>query len=103
LREVGEERVLIIASHHLEEIEMLADNFAIINEGKVVYRDNLDAAKEKHRIIQASELTEEDEIISVLENGMLVRTEREVGRYPRFRELVLAYIERSLKHFSILD
>jgi len=103
LREVGEEKVLIVASHHLEEIEVLADNFAIINEGKVVYRDNLDAAKEKHRIIQADELTEEDEIISILENGMLVRTEREVGRYPRFRELVLAYIEKASKHFSILD
>jgi len=103
LREAGEERVLIVASHHLEEIEMLADNFAIINEGKVVYRDNLDNAKEKHRIIQASELTEEDEIIGVLEDGMLVKTERDVGRYSRFREIVLSYIERSLKHFSILD
>lgn len=97
IRHMGEERVVIVSSHHLEEVEYFSDEFVLINEGRVIYADSIDGAKEKHRVVPQDTVTDEDEIIGLLEGGILVRTEEEKGRHPRLREIVLAYLSRGKK------
>lgn len=54
---------IIISSHHLDELERICDEVAIINEGKITYENSIDNMKNKIKKIQAAfndELTEED-------------------------------------------
>ncbi len=97
LRELGTDKILIVASHHLEEVEGFADRFVILNEGRVVYSDDIDSAKEKHRIVAQNQIGEYDEVIGFVESGWLVKTEEDKGRYPSLREIVLAYLKRDEK------
>ena len=102
LKELGQDRIVVVASHHMEEVESFADRFVIINEGRVLYQDEIDAAKEKHRVVSQSEIGQYDEVIQIVESGWLVRTEEDKGRYPSLREIVLAYLKKDEKS-SILS
>ncbi len=102
LKELGQDRVVVIASHHMEEVESFADRFVIINKGRVLYQDEIDVAKEKHRVVSQSEIGQYDEVIQVVESGWLVRTDEDKGRYPSLREITLAYLKRD-KEVSLFD
>jgi len=96
LRQMGN-KTLIIATHQLDEVEWLATSFAIINEGRTVYADTLEAAKEKHRIVTPAEAKEGDEAIHIMSDGsLLVKTGNDIGRYPSFYEIAVAYLNRSV-------
>ena len=97
LKELGQDHIVVVASHHMEEVENFADRFVIINEGRVIYKDEIDSAKEKHRVVSQSEISEYDEVIHSVESGWLVRTNEDKGRYPSLREIVLAYLKRDEK------
>lgn len=95
LKELGQDRVVVIASHHMEEVESFADRFVIISKGRVLYQDEIDLAKEKHRVVSQNEISECDEVIQAVDSGWLVRTDKDKGRYPSLREIVLAYLKKS--------
>ncbi|RKX36877.1 MAG: ABC transporter ATP-binding protein, partial [Thermotogae bacterium] len=80
---------------------LMATHFAIIRSGRVLYSDELDAAKENHRVVRVEEMEEELEQITVMNNDtVLVKTNKEIGRYPTFREIALGYL-RSRKSVLI--
>lgn len=96
------EKSIIISSHEIYELEEITNSFAIIKEGRILYSDNLDSAKEKHRIIQKGEEIPEGTVISSLGEEVLVKSEIEVGRYANFREISLGYLKenKSFKPFK---
>ncbi|MDK2864881.1 MAG: type transport system ATP-binding protein [Thermotogota bacterium] len=97
LREL-DDRTIIMSTHQLEEVEWIAESFAIINEGRTVYSDDLEHAKEVHRVARPSELSDEDRILYSFDDGtVLVKTERDIGRYPSFVEIGTAYLKRSAR------
>ena len=84
---------IILSTHQVEEAELMATHFAIIRSGRVLYSDELDAAKENHRVVRVEEMEEELEQITVMNNDtVLVKTNKEIGRYPTFREIALGYL-----------
>lgn len=96
---IQENKTVIISSHEVFDLEEIAHSFAVILEGKVLYNDTIDGAKEKHRVISRESRHNPGEVISTLGNETLVKTSEEVGRYPTFKEVVLAYLQ-SKKAFS---
>jgi len=94
-----ENKTLIISSHEIFDLEEIASTFAIVLEGKILYTDTIDGAKEKHRIISRDHRYDSGEIISTVGNETLIKTSDEVGRYPTFKEVVLGYLQ-SKKAFS---
>ncbi len=66
---------IILSTHQVEEAELMATRFAIIRSGRVLYSDELDAAKENHRVVRVEEMEEELEQITVMNNDtVLVKT-----------------------------
>ena len=45
---------IIISSHHLDELERICDEVAILDEGKITYENSIDNMKNKIRKIQAA-------------------------------------------------
>ncbi len=85
-----------MSSHHLEEVERVAESFSIIDRGMVIYSDNLESAGKSHRVVFQSEITQLDEVIGrVEENQYLVKTTSDKGRAPSLREIALAYLNLS--------
>ncbi len=94
LRDISKEKIVLISTHHVEEVESLADRMIVIVGGKVIYEADVDEAKDTHRIVPASLIEDGDEVIEKVDGEFLVRTEDDKGRYPKLREIVLAYLKR---------
>jgi ABC-2 type transport system ATP-binding protein len=94
------DKTVIIASHQMEEMENLLTSFAIILNSILLYTDDLDNAKDYHRIVSSFNNTENLKKIAVLnENEILVRLQDsnlDVGRYPKLGELVVGYLKRGI-------
>ncbi|SHE80809.1 ABC-2 type transport system ATP-binding protein [Marinitoga hydrogenitolerans DSM 16785] len=88
------ENIVIMSTHHIEEVELIATRFAIINSGKTTFEGNIEKALSEHKIVKQSEMTEEMEIITQLDDGILVKTSEKIGRNPDFREVVLGYLKK---------
>ncbi len=89
-------KIVLMSSHHLEEVERVAESFSIIDRGMVIYSDNLESAGKSHRVVFQSEITQLDEVIGrVEENQYLVKTTSDKGRAPSLREIALAYLNLS--------
>ncbi len=88
---------IVISSHEIYELEEIITSFAIIREGKILYQDTIDNAKESHRIVEEGESIPEGEIIGHLDNKTLIKTQRDVGRYPNFKELVVGYLKKDME------
>ncbi|HOJ87468.1 MAG TPA: ABC transporter ATP-binding protein [Pseudothermotoga sp.] len=93
-------RTILISSHEIFEIEEYATHFGIIKEGRVIYSDSIDNAKENHRIVDKGENLQASDVIGLVGSSVLVKTKSDVGRYPRLNEIVVGYLtghhERSL-------
>ena len=51
IRTIADEgRTVLFSSHLLEEVEQVADHVTMINQGRIVLSDRLDAIKESHRV-----------------------------------------------------
>jgi len=92
-------KTIIISSHEIYELEEISSSFAIIKEGKILYTDDMDSAKEKHRMIRKGEPIPAGEVIANFEEEVLVKTEEDIGRFATFNEIVLGYL-RSIKAFT---
>jgi ABC-2 type transport system ATP-binding protein len=92
-------KTIIISSHEIYELEEISSSFAIIKEGKILYTDDMDSAKEKHRMIRKGEPIPTGEVVSNFEEEVLVKTEEEIGRFATFNEIVLGYL-RSIQAFT---
>ena len=92
-------KTILISSHEIYELEEISTSFAIIREGKILYADDIDSAKEKHRMIRKGEPIPTGEVIANFEEEVLVKTNEEIGRFPTFNEIVLGYL-RSTQTFS---
>lgn len=88
-----EGRTIIISSHEIYELEEISSCFAIIKEGRILYSDSIDDAKEKHRVVERGEIIPQGTIIGNSGSETIVKTEEEAGRYATFREIVLAYLK----------
>ncbi len=91
------EVTVIISSHEIYELEEVITSFAVIREGKILYWDTLDNAKENHRIIESGETIPEGEIVAHLDNETLIKTREDVGRYPNFKEIVIGYLRKNVE------
>ncbi len=87
------DKTIIISSHEIYELEEIASSFAIIREGEILYSDTIDNAKENHRLVNTGETVPFGTVIGIVENGSLVKTQEDVGRYPNFKEIVLGYLQ----------
>lgn len=87
-------RTILISSHEIFELEEYATDFAIIKQGKVIYTDSIDDAKEKHRIISEGDAMSRDGIVGIVGNEVLVKVDgsESSGRYPRLNEIVVGYL-----------
>ena len=88
---------IVISSHEIYELEELITSFAIIKEGKILYQNTLDGAKEKHRLIQEKETMPEGEVIAITENGTLIKTDKDIGVYPNFKDIVIGYLKKDVE------
>ncbi len=95
---VKDKRSIVISSHEIYELEEIADAFAIIKEGRIIYADTVDDAKSKHRIGGRNERIN-GEIIGNVGDEVLYRTDKGEGRYPTLMEISIAYIQGQ-KRFS---
>lgn len=95
---VKEKRSIVISSHEIYELEEIADAFAIIKEGRIIYADTVDDAKSKHRIGGRNERIN-GEIIGNVGDEVLYKTDNGEGRYPTLMEISIAYIQGQ-KRFS---
>ncbi|ABR31203.1 multidrug ABC transporter ATPase [Thermosipho melanesiensis] len=86
------EKHVLVSSHEIFEIEEYADKIAIIKDGEVIYHDYIDHAKEKHRIIEAYQDTKTGTIIGLVGNNLLVKTDEDIGRYPKLNEIIIGYL-----------
>jgi len=89
---VDGERSAIVSSHEIFELEEYATHLAVIKEGRIIYTDSIDEAKEKHRIIEKGESLQEGEVVGLVGQNVLVKTNSDVGRYPKLNEIVVAYL-----------
>ena len=93
-------RTILISSHEIFEIEEYATHFGIIKEGRVIYSDSIDNAKETHRIVEKGENLQATDVIGLVGSSILVKTKSDVGRFPKLNEIVIGYLtghrERSL-------
>ncbi len=87
-----EKKTIIISSHEIYELEEISTSFAIIKEGKVLYSDTVDDAKASHRLISRDEKASQGEVIGLVGDDTLVKTDKDVGRFPKFEEIVLGYL-----------
>ncbi|HPE68932.1 MAG TPA: ABC transporter ATP-binding protein [Thermotogota bacterium] len=88
-----EGRSVVISSHELYELEEISTSFAIIREGVVLYHDTMDHAKESHRLVDSGEKIPVGNVVGVLGNRTLIKTDEEVGDFPTFKEIALAYLQ----------
>ncbi|BBE29958.1 ABC transporter ATP-binding protein [Tepiditoga spiralis] len=87
-------KTIILSSHEIYELEEISDSFAIVTEGKVLYTDTIDNAKETHRILNKGEKVE-GEVISSVNEEILVKTTENIGRYPNFKEISIGYLKQN--------
>ncbi|QTA38622.1 ATP-binding cassette domain-containing protein [Thermosipho ferrireducens] len=83
---------VLVSSHEIFELEEYADNIAIIKEGRVIFTDSIDHAKETHKILSSGEELTDGTIIGLVKNELLVKTDIEIGRYPKLSEIVIGYL-----------
>lgn len=89
---VEQKKTIIISSHEIYELEEISTSFAIIKEGKVLYSDTVDDAKASHRLISRDEKVPQGEVVGLVGDDTLVKTGKDVGRFPKFKEIVLGYL-----------
>lgn len=91
---INEKRgTILLSSHEIFELEEYATSFAIIKNGKILYTDSIDDAKQKHRIIKLNENTNNAQIISVIDDEVLIKTEEDIGEYPRLNQIIVGYLK----------
>lgn len=96
-------KTVIISSHEIYDLEEVASSFAIIFEGHVLYTDSIDRAKEIHRMVSRNETIDNGELIGLVNDEILVKTDKNIGRYANFKEIVLGYLQgkKAFKPFEI--
>ncbi len=87
-----EGKTILISSHEIYELEEISTSFAIIKEGKVLYNATVDDAKASHRVISHGEKIPAGDVIGPVGDDTLVKTNKDVGRFPKFKEIVLGYL-----------
>jgi ABC-2 type transport system ATP-binding protein len=98
-----EGKTILVSSHEIFELEEITSSFAILKEGDILYTDQIDNAKENHRIVTQEEKVSIGQVIGLVRNETLIKTQEEVGRYPTFQEIVLGYLQgkKSFLPFSV--
>ncbi|MBE3579878.1 MAG: ABC transporter ATP-binding protein, partial [Caldanaerobacter subterraneus] len=84
---------ILLSSHEIFELEEYATSFAIIKDGKILYTDSIDEAKQKHRIVRLNENIKGAKVIAVMNNEVLVKTEEDIGEYPRLNQIIVGYLK----------
>ncbi|MCS7175656.1 ABC transporter ATP-binding protein [Pseudothermotoga sp.] len=86
------EKAVLVSSHEIFELEEYATHIAIIKEGRIIYVNSIDGAKENHRLIEKGESIRSGEVIGLVGQSVLLKTDDDVGRYPKLNEIVVAYL-----------
>nr|PZN07327.1 MAG: ABC transporter ATP-binding protein [Caldicoprobacter oshimai] len=93
---------ILLSSHEIFELEEYATSFAIIKNGKILYTDTIDDAKHKHRIVRLNENIRNARIVAVMEDEILLRTQEDIGEYPRLNQIIVGYL-KSAEEGSIVS
>jgi len=88
---------ILVSSHEIFELEEYADSIAIIKNGKIIFYNGIDSAKEQHRVVEDSSVTKESEIIGLIGKKLLVKTEQNIGRFPNLNEIVVGYLSGKIR------
>ncbi len=95
-------KTILISSHEIFEIEEYATHLGIIKEGRIIYSDSIDNAKETHRIVDKGENLQATDVIGLVGSSVLVRTRSDVGRFPKLNEIVVGYLTGHRERFLSL-
>ena len=87
LSEIGEEKIVILSTHIVQDVEQLCSQFAIINEGKLLFTGSpIDARAELDGIVFERSFTKP--ALAAIRNSMSILSERLVMGQPRVRILI---------------
>jgi len=84
---------VLLSSHEIFELEEYATSFAIIKSGRILYTDTIDDAKHKHRVVRLNENIRNARIVAVMEDEILIRTQEDIGEYPRLNQIIVGYLK----------
>lgn len=87
------EKTVIVSSHEIFELEEYITRFALIKNGRIVYTDGVDEAKTKHRVISKGEKFDNAEVVGLIFDDILIKTDDDCGRYPKLNDIVVAYLK----------
>jgi ABC-2 type transport system ATP-binding protein len=91
---------VLLSSHEIYELEEYATSFAIIKNGRIIYTDSIDEAKQKHRILSANKIAKDMKVIAVINDEVLVKTDEDVGDYPRLNQIIVGYLKSTDEIFQ---
>lgn len=83
----------VISSHEIFELEEYATNIAIIKDGRILYTDTIDSAKEKHRLVKSIDSSEALSIVGMVDNQILIRTDKQIGEFPNLNQIIIGYLK----------
>ncbi|WP_434629445.1 ABC transporter ATP-binding protein [Thermoanaerobacterium thermosaccharolyticum] len=90
---------VLLSSHEIYELEEYASSFAIIKDGRILYTDSIDEAKQKHRILSLNKNVKGAKVIAVINDEVLVKTDEDIGEYPRLNQIIVGYLKSTEENF----
>jgi ABC-2 type transport system ATP-binding protein len=66
---MNENRIFIISTHQVKDIEGMIDNIVIINEGKIIFNQNIENISKKLAFKQVNNIDNEDILYSQKQGG----------------------------------
>ena len=92
LKEREEGRTLLVSSHEINEFENITDRLIILCEGHILYEGDKEKACITHRVIPGTENDDGYKVIGPIVNEKLVLTEKNTGRKPSLKDIVIGYL-----------
>ncbi|MDI3310581.1 MAG: ABC transporter ATP-binding protein [Thermoanaerobacterium sp.] len=90
---------VLLSSHEIYELEEYASSFAIIKNGRIIYSDSIDEAKQKHRILNINKNVKGTKVIAVINDEVLVKTDEDIGDFPRLNQIIVGYLKSTEENF----
>jgi len=85
-------RALFVSSHEINEFENITDRLIILCEGHILYEGDKENACITHRVIPGTDCDDGCLIIGPIVNEKLVLTEKNIGRKPSLKDIVVGYL-----------
>ncbi len=85
-------RAIIVSTHEISEFDEITDDIVILCEGNLLYSGDKVKTFLTHRVIPGTDCEDDCQVIGPIVNEKLVVTEKNTGRTPILKEIVLGYL-----------